>query len=163
VIVVEEEEEQPDVFARGLGLLVVPVADLARRQFAGPHVAVDLDEPELLDRLRLLVLEHLEVGLREVGHRLLLAVGDDHVHAHEVDGFAERRRLLWFLWLRLCLRRLCLLLSLRFLRRPDLECRREDHENAGEGMAAQVHVYPTFIDDRRKTGLRSPVFGLRWN
>ena len=93
VIVVEEEREDPHVVARGLELFVVAIANLLRRRTARLRVAVDLDQLELLDRLRLAVLEDLEVGLRQVGDRLVLPVGDDDVDADEVDAAAERRLL----------------------------------------------------------------------
>ena len=61
----------------------------SRRRLARLRVAVHLDQPELLDRLRLAVLEHLEVGLLQVRDRLRLLVGDDDVDADEVDAAAE--------------------------------------------------------------------------
>jgi DNA-binding response OmpR family regulator len=39
-------------------------------------------------------LEQLEVSLGEIGHRLSLPVGDEHVHRDEIDAAAEGRRLL---------------------------------------------------------------------
>ncbi len=73
VIVVEEDGEQPHVLALRLGLLVVAVPDGARRRFAGTRVvAVDPDELELLDRLRLVVFEDLEVSFLQIGDRLPL-------------------------------------------------------------------------------------------
>ncbi len=55
----------------------------------GVDVAVNLDQLELFDLDRLAVFEHLEVGLRQVGDRLGLLVGDDDVDADEVDAGAE--------------------------------------------------------------------------
>ena len=54
---------------------------------------VDLEQLERLDVLRLAVLPHLEIFWLEVGDRLALLVGDDDVHADEVDVGAERRLL----------------------------------------------------------------------
>ena len=72
-----------------LGLLVVAIADRARRRIARLRVAVHLDQAELLHRLRLVVLEDLELVLLQVEHRLRLVVGGDDVHADEVDAAAE--------------------------------------------------------------------------
>ena len=49
---------------------------------------------QLLDRLRLLVLGHLEVGLLQVDDLLPLLVGDDDVDPDEVDTAPEDRLLL---------------------------------------------------------------------
>ena len=45
---------------------------------------------EELDRLRLAVLDDLEVVRRETGDRATLLVGDDHAEVDEVDAGAER-------------------------------------------------------------------------
>ncbi len=64
VIFVEEEGEQPDVVARGLDLLVGIGADLPRRRPTRilHQPAVELDELEGLDLLRLAVFGDLEVA-----------------------------------------------------------------------------------------------------
>jgi hypothetical protein len=49
------------------------------------------DQAELLHRLRLVVLEDLELVLLQVEDRLRLVVGGNHVHADEVDAAAEDR------------------------------------------------------------------------
>ena len=57
VVVVEEDREQPDVVARRFGFLVVVGADLARRLLDRVgDAAVELDQLEGLDLLRLAVL-----------------------------------------------------------------------------------------------------------
>ena len=53
------------------------------------RIAVHANQSELIDRLRLAVLEHLEVGVGQIGHRRALAIVDDDVHADEVDVGAE--------------------------------------------------------------------------
>ena len=58
---------------------------------AGLRRRVDLDQPERLDLLRLAVFLNLEVLELEIGDRIALPVGDDHVDAHEVDAGAEHR------------------------------------------------------------------------
>ena len=91
VVVVEQDREDADVVARRLGLFVVAVADRARRRVARLRIAVHLDQAELLHRLRLVVLEDVEVFLLEVGDVLPFPVGRNHVHADEVDAAAEDR------------------------------------------------------------------------
>jgi hypothetical protein len=119
VIVVEEDRVDAHVLCLRLGLLVVAIADLANRRLAGLRVPVDLDRRELLDRLRLAVLGHLEVHLLQVTDRLRLLVGDDDVDADEVDAAAERGlwclRLLALRGLIALLRRLALCLSARLV------------------------------------------------
>ena len=93
VVVVEEDREQPDVVARRLHLLVVVVPDFARRfldRVGG--AAVELDQLEGLDLLRLAVFGDLEVALLQVRDRVALVVGDDDVDADEIDAGAENRR-----------------------------------------------------------------------
>jgi hypothetical protein len=63
MVVVEQDGENAGVLARRLQFFVVSIADLARRRRPRLRVAVDLDQPELLDRLRLAVLGDFEVGL----------------------------------------------------------------------------------------------------
>ncbi len=92
VVVVEEKGEQPHVVAGGFILLVGIGADLARRLAAGLHqTAVELDEAEGLDLLRLAVLGDFEVALLQIGdRRAVLARGDD-VDPHETDAALEGR------------------------------------------------------------------------
>src|SRR5262249_27683900 len=80
---------QSDVVACRLALDVVLIANLTRRRVARLRVAIDHHQPELLDLLRLAVLEEFEILLREVGDRLLLLVADADVDADEVDAAAE--------------------------------------------------------------------------
>ena len=75
VIVVEEDDEHARVVARRFALLVVAVANLLRGRIAGLRIAVDFDQAELLDRLRLVVLENFEVGLLQIGDGLPLLIG----------------------------------------------------------------------------------------
>ena len=95
VIVVEEHREQPHVLARRFRFLVGVGPDLADRllrRFRG--AAIELDQPERFDFLRLAVLGHVEVGRLQVGDRdAVLVFRDDHVDAHEIDAGAEHRRL----------------------------------------------------------------------
>ena len=91
VIVVEEDREQPHVVSRGFLFFVGVGADGARRTLAGRagDAAVELDELEVFDRLRLAVFGDFEVGLLEVGDVRAAAVGHDDVDADEVDARAE--------------------------------------------------------------------------
>ena len=91
MIVVEEEHEDARVLVGGGALFVGARADGALR--FDRRRAVDLDEAERLDGLRLAVLEHLEVGLLQIDDRIALPVGDDRVDADEVDAGAEDRLL----------------------------------------------------------------------
>jgi hypothetical protein len=72
VVVIEKNDEHARVVAARFTLFVVAVANLLRRRLAGFRVAVDLDEAELLDLLRLVVFENLEVRLLQVERRLPL-------------------------------------------------------------------------------------------
>jgi hypothetical protein len=89
VVVIEEEHEDAHVFAVGDEFLVSAIADLAWRRITRTRVSVHPYERELLNRLRLAVFEHFEVGLAQIGDRLLLAVVNDDVHPDEVDAAAE--------------------------------------------------------------------------
>src|SRR5688500_14744442 len=53
-----------------------------------------MDQCQRLDVLLDAVLEDLELILRQVRNELVLLVADDRVHVDEVDGHAERGRLL---------------------------------------------------------------------
>ena len=95
VIVVEEHREQPHVVARRFGFLVVVGADFARRILDRVRdAAVQLDELEGFDLLRLAVFSDVEVGLLQIGKRVAGLVRDDHVHTDEIDARAEDRRLI---------------------------------------------------------------------
>ena len=72
VVIVEKEHEQPDVVLRNFDLFVDAVAELARRRRARCRIAIHAHQSKLIDRLRLAVLEYLEVGDLEIGHRLAL-------------------------------------------------------------------------------------------
>ena len=94
VVVVEEDREQPHVVARRF--------DSPRRSRCGSAAAArwrDIGPPSSLmslnglDLLRLAVLGDLEVVRLQIGDRVAVLVGDDHVDADEVDAGAEDRRL----------------------------------------------------------------------
>ena len=148
MVVVDEEHEQPHVVLGNLDLFVDAVAQLARRRLAGPRIAVDANQAELLDRLRLPVLEHFEVGLRQVGDRLALVVVDDDVDADEVDAGAEDRLRL----LRVALRRgrrrragrrLALLLSRRLAGSRLLQHAHADGKKQSEGYPFHTSMIPS--------------------
>ncbi len=89
MIIVEEDQEEAHVLACRLPLFVKARANLARWRLARARVAVDSNEPKLLDGLGLTVFEELEIGLGQIQDRLLIPVADDHVDAHEVDPRAK--------------------------------------------------------------------------
>jgi hypothetical protein len=91
VIVVEEDDEQPVLLARGLALLIGGRQDLA---IGGRIVGavVGLDELERLNRLRLAALADLEVVGGEIGDGTALLVRDGDVDDDRVDAGSERRR-----------------------------------------------------------------------
>src|SRR5204863_5122335 len=81
-------------------------ADLPRRLGdRGRGAAVELYQLEGLDLLRLAVFRHVEISRLQIGKLIAVAVGDDDVHADEINAAAEhgllrirrRRRLLWLL------------------------------------------------------------------
>ena len=96
MVVVEEDREQAHVVARRLGLLVEVVADFLRRlldRVGG--AAVELDQLEGVDLLRLVVFEDVEVRRLQIRDRVAVLVRDDDVDADVVDAGAEDgRRLL---------------------------------------------------------------------
>ena len=92
VVVVEEDRDEPHVVARRLQLLVALGSDGTDR-LAGGRGRLHLDVLERLDRLRLAVLGHFEVGLGEVADGIALPVRHDDVHADEVDAGSEGRPL----------------------------------------------------------------------
>ena len=92
VVVVEEDREQADVVSRRLRLFVFVGADGAGRTVrAGHRAAIELDELEAFDRLRLAVLGDFEVALFQIRDVRAALVGDDDVHADEVDPGAKGR------------------------------------------------------------------------
>jgi hypothetical protein len=92
VVVVEKEREQPDIVAGRFGFLVGVGADLPRRRTTVLHQpAVELDETEGLDFLRLAVLGDLEVGGLQVGDGPAVLARGDGVDANEVDAAFEGR------------------------------------------------------------------------
>src|SRR5262247_25090 len=102
VVVVEEDREQPHVVAGGFHLFVVVRADLAWRLLDRVAAsAVELDELEGFDFLRLAVFRHIEVGLRKIRDRVAGLVRNDHVHTDEVDAGTEDRGLRRIGWRRL--------------------------------------------------------------
>jgi len=115
VVIVEEEDEDANIFAIGDQLLVITRPYLRRRRRARPRIPVNLHELELLDRNGLAVLEDFEVSLRESRNRLFLLVVDDHINAYEVDAATKYGRLLRLI-LRLTLGILVLPLISRRLR-----------------------------------------------
>ena len=132
MVVVEEDREQPDVVARRFHFLVVVGADFARRlldRVGG--AAVELDQLEGLDLLRLAVLGDLEVALLQVRDRIAFLVGDDDVDADEVDPGAENRR--WLGGIRRRLRRRRRLLRGRLLRLLGVAGGAEDEQQRGPG------------------------------
>src|SRR5439155_25824236 len=117
VVVVEKDREQPYVVARRLRLFVVIASNGPRRVLAGlEDAAVELDQLEGVDLLRLVVFADVEVGFLKVVDRVALLVGDDDVDADVVDaGLENRRRLLARRRLRRRRRLLLLLLLLSLL------------------------------------------------
>ncbi len=93
VVIVEKDREQPHVVARGLGLLFDGVANFPRRIASHAGILGHVDQLERLDCLRFAVFGDLEVLLPEIVDRVALLVGDDHVHANEIDVGTERRSL----------------------------------------------------------------------
>jgi hypothetical protein len=90
VIVVEKHREQAHVVPRGFSLLVFVVANRPGRAVGGGRdAAVQLDQLEVLDALRLAVLGELEVALLQIRDGISILVADDHVHADEIDAAAE--------------------------------------------------------------------------
>ena len=109
MVVVEEDDEEPDVLARGLGARVIARSDLERGLAARLGLAVQPDELHGVDLLADAVLLHLEIGRGEAGDGLVAAADDRDVHADHLHACAEDRRLhlLLLLW-RLLGRRLLL-------------------------------------------------------
>ena len=99
MVVVEQDDEQPDVRPRGLALLVDAVADLARRRTVDRlRDRIDLDDRNVSTFCGLPSSDP-EVVLLQIDHRLAVLVGDDDVDADVVDAAAEaRRRLRFLLW-----------------------------------------------------------------
>ena len=92
MVVVEKQTEQPHIVSRGFCLFVDVAADGSRRAVGARHqAAVELDELEGFDLLRLTGLGHVEVGLRQIRDGVAVLVGDDDVDADEVDAGAEDR------------------------------------------------------------------------
>ena len=89
MVIIEEEHEQAHVVARQFDLLVDAVPELPRPRVTRRYTAVHLDQPELLDRLQLAILEHLEVGRRQIGDRLAVVIGDHDIDANEIDVSTE--------------------------------------------------------------------------
>jgi len=95
VIVVQENREQADIVARRLGLLVEVVANfLGRLLDRVGGAAVELDEFERIDLLRLVILGDIEVRRLQIGDRIPVLVRDDDVDANVVDAGSEDRGLL---------------------------------------------------------------------
>ncbi len=90
VVIVQQQHEQPDVGPRRLPLLVEERSDLEGRCLCLLE-RVDLDDGERLDRLRFAVFLDPELILLQVEQRLPLTVGNDDVHANEVDAGPDRR------------------------------------------------------------------------
>jgi hypothetical protein len=107
VVVVEEDDEEPDVLARGLGARVIARSDLERRLAARLRLAVQADELHGVDLLADAVLLHLEIVRCEAGDGCVAPAEDRDVHADDLHARAEDRRL----------RLLLLLLRRRLLRR----------------------------------------------
>ena len=93
VVVVQKNRKQPHVVARRFRLLVDRVTYFARRIGADAGVLGHVDELERLDRLRFPVFRDFEVFLLQIVDGVALPVGDDDVHADEVDVGAEDRGL----------------------------------------------------------------------
>jgi hypothetical protein len=130
VVVVEEDCEQPHVVTCRFHLFVVVRADLAWRVLDGVAAsAVEFDQFEGFDFLRLAVFRHVEVGLREVRDRVAGLVRDDHVDPDEVDAGAEDRRLRGIGWRRRLWRRL---LRRRLLLGAALQAKRDCQSGGGE-------------------------------
>ena len=86
VVIVQEDHQQPDVVACGLGRGVLVGSNLERRVVARRGFAGELDELERLNRLRDAVFADVEVLGREIGERHPVSAGDRHVDANEVDA-----------------------------------------------------------------------------
>jgi len=89
VIVVQENDEHPRVVACRFALLIIPVANLLRGRLTRLGIAVDFDETEGLDLLRLVVLEDFEVRLLLIGRGLALRIGHVRIDGDKVDSRSE--------------------------------------------------------------------------
>ena len=91
VVIVEEEHEDARRFV-GRGVLLILAGPDGARGVLGRR-GVDPNQSEGLDRLRLAVLEDLEVFFRQAIDGIALPVGGDDVHSDEVDTCTEDRLL----------------------------------------------------------------------
>ena len=92
VVVVQEDAEQPHVFARGFQQRMLARADLKRLVQVAGAVAGDARQLHVLHHLRHAVLGDLEVSQPQIGDRLIV-IGHRDVDANQVGAGAEDRLL----------------------------------------------------------------------
>ena len=139
MVVVEENDEDARVVTPRFTLLVIAVANLLRRGLARLRVPVHLDESELLDFLRLVVLENVEVGLLQIRRRLALRVGHVRVDGNEIDARAECELSLIG---RLLVRRRCLTSALLGTNGQTAGERYQEGNEKRSGTAHSIHDNP---------------------
>src|SRR4029453_2604505 len=93
VIVQEDSKEWNSVFVR-LRVLVGVRADLSGRAVrTRDRAALELDELECFNRLRLTVFDDFEIGLLQVRNGRAALIRNDDIDPNEIDSCAELRQL----------------------------------------------------------------------